>query len=208
MRPLIDANPERMLWGKDWPHTGAWPGKPRMRDAPEPFHPIDDGEQLNLLGKWATAQEIRRILVDNPQFRVSRFEVLHAECDITPESYRVVTVIGGWGTISTPTESIEVGLGSSLVGQDVSLLAKLEQTNRTDWLADEMLGLTSPSTYEQHPENAWERFRHRARKPRDLAVLMEVAAWREREAQSKDVPRSRVLKDDILIGLPSLNVAS
>ncbi len=80
-----------------------------------------------------------------------------------------------------------------------SLLAKLEQTSRTDWLADEMLGLTSPSTYEQHPENAWERFRHRARKPRDLALLMEIAAWREREAQSKDVPRSRILKDDVMI---------
>jgi ribonuclease D len=59
--------------------------------------------------------------------------------------------------------------------------------------------LCSPATYEQHPDSAWERFRHRARKPRDLAVLMEIAAWREREAQSKDVPRSRVLKDDILI---------
>ena len=56
--------------------------------------------------------------------------------------------------------------------------------------------LTSPSTYEQHPENAWERLRNRRRKPRDLAVLMEVAAWREREAQTRDVPRSRVLKDD------------
>ena len=80
-----------------------------------------------------------------------------------------------------------------------SLLAKLEQTDRTEWLADEMLGLTSPSTYEQHPENAWERFRHRARKPRDLALLMEIAAWREREAQSKDVPRSRILKDDVML---------
>ena len=56
---------------------------------------------------------------------------------------------------------------------------------------------TSPATYEQHPENAWERLRNRIRKPRDLAVLMEVAAWREREAQTRDVPRSRVLKDDI-----------
>jgi ribonuclease D len=80
-----------------------------------------------------------------------------------------------------------------------ALLAKLEKTGRIDWLADEMVGLTSPATYEQHPDNAWERFRHRARKPRDLAVLMEVAAWREREAQSKDVPRSRILKDDVMI---------
>jgi len=59
--------------------------------------------------------------------------------------------------------------------------------------------LTSASTYEQHPERAWERFKNRARKPRDLAVLMEVAGWRESEAQSRDVPRSRVLKDDVLV---------
>jgi ribonuclease D len=62
-----------------------------------------------------------------------------------------------------------------------------------------MQTLTSVSTYEQHPDNAWERLRNRARKPRDLAVLMEIAAWREREAQSRDVPRSRILKDDIMI---------
>mgnify|MGYP006284608363 CR=1 FL=1 len=80
-----------------------------------------------------------------------------------------------------------------------SLCARLEKSGRTNWLADEMQTLTSVSTYEQHPDNAWERLRNRARKPRDLAVLMEVAAWREREAQSRDVPRSRVLKDDILI---------
>ena len=79
------------------------------------------------------------------------------------------------------------------------LRERLERTNRLHWLADEMETLTSPSTYEQHPENAWERLRHRARKPRDLAVLMELAAWRETEAQTRDVPRSRVLKDDILI---------
>ncbi|MGH6847941.1 MAG: ribonuclease D [Methylocella sp.] len=81
------------------------------------------------------------------------------------------------------------------------LRAKLEETGRTGWLADEMALLTSPSTYEQHPENAWERFRNRVRKPRDLAVLMEVAAWREAEAQTRDVPRARVLKDDVLIEL-------
>ncbi|WP_036257472.1 ribonuclease D [Methylocapsa aurea] len=81
------------------------------------------------------------------------------------------------------------------------LRQKLEQTERLAWLSDEMALLTSPSTYEQHPENAWERFRNRVRKPRDLAVLMEVAGWREAEAQARDVPRSRVLKDDVLIEL-------
>ncbi len=59
--------------------------------------------------------------------------------------------------------------------------------------------LTSAATYEQHPERAWERFKARARKPRDLAVLMDLAAWRESEAQTRDVPRARVLKDDVLI---------
>lgn len=65
-RALIDASPGRMLWGTDWPHTGAWPGMPRRRDTPEPFHPIDDGEQLNLFGAWTSERERRQILVDNP----------------------------------------------------------------------------------------------------------------------------------------------
>ena len=79
------------------------------------------------------------------------------------------------------------------------LRARLERSNRLDWLTDEMRTLTTPETYEQSPENAWERLRHRVRKPRDLAVLMELAAWRESEAQGRDVPRSRVLKVDMLI---------
>ena len=80
-----------------------------------------------------------------------------------------------------------------------ALNAQLQRSGRLSWLADEMRVLSAPSTYEQHPEDAWERFRNRARKPRDLALLMELAAWREREAQARDVPRSRVLKEDILI---------
>ena len=80
-----------------------------------------------------------------------------------------------------------------------ALVGKLDKSGRTGWLEDEMATLKNPATYEQHPDSAWERLRGRARKPRDLAVLMEVAAWREREAQSRDVPRSRVLKDDVMI---------
>ena len=81
------------------------------------------------------------------------------------------------------------------------LHAKLERTGRLPWLIDEMATLTSAETYAQEPAKAWERFRHRARKPRDLAVLMEICAWREHEAQSRDVPRSRILKDDVMIAV-------
>jgi ribonuclease D len=80
-----------------------------------------------------------------------------------------------------------------------ALLHKLGKSGRLHWLEDEMKVLTSASTYEQHPDNAWERLKNRARKPRDLATLIELAAWREKEAQSRDVPRSRVLKDDVLV---------
>ncbi len=83
----------------------------------------------------------------------------------------------------------------------VKLTGELEKRGRSDWVAEEMRVLTSPDTYRQEPERAWERFRSRVRKPRELAVLMEVAAWREREAQARDVPRSRVLKDDSLFDI-------
>jgi ribonuclease D len=74
----------------------------------------------------------------------------------------------------------------------------LHKRNRSNWVSAEMSILTSPETYRADPERAWERLKSRVRKPKDLAVLMEVAAWREREAQTRDVPRSRVLKDDVL----------
>ena len=79
-----------------------------------------------------------------------------------------------------------------------SLAADLQKRGRAAWVDEEMEVLTSPDTYRMEPETAWERLKTRVRKPRELAVLIEVAAWREREAQSRDVPRGRVLKDDAL----------
>jgi ribonuclease D len=76
------------------------------------------------------------------------------------------------------------------------LQERLLKTNRSEWLREEIAFLTDNETYEQNPENAWVRLKSRARKPKDLAILMELAEWREREAQAKDVPRSRILKDD------------
>ena len=80
-----------------------------------------------------------------------------------------------------------------------ALRKRLEKTARLSWLDDEMATLSSPSTYVNEPTDAWRKFQSRARKPRDIAALMELAEWREREAQDRDVPRSRVLKDDALV---------
>lgn len=80
----------------------------------------------------------------------------------------------------------------------LKLAADLVERDRANWVEAEMNVLTSPETYRADPERAWERLKNRVRKPKDLAVLMEIAAWREREAQTRDVPRSRVLKDDVV----------
>jgi ribonuclease D len=80
-------------------------------------------------------------------------------------------------------------------------MVQLEKNGRLSWLAEEMSILTSPETYQADPDNAWRRLAGRLRKPKEVAVLMEVAAWREREAQARDVPRGRILKDDALIDI-------
>ena len=79
------------------------------------------------------------------------------------------------------------------------LVADLVRDDRGQWLDEEMAVLTSPDTYRADPAHAWRRLSGRMRKPREIAVLMEVAAWREREAQTRNVPRGRILKDEAVI---------
>ncbi len=80
----------------------------------------------------------------------------------------------------------------------LALKAQLERDGRSSWLKEEMDILESVDTYDMHPDDAWLRLKSRLRKPTELAILKFVAAWREREARSRNVPRSRVLKDDAI----------
>lgn len=89
-----------------------------------------------------------------------------------------------------------------------ALSQRLDEQHRTEWVREEMEVLTSTETYELEPENAWKRLKMRVRKPIELAVLREVAAWREREAQTRDVPRGRVLKDDAIYEIAAQQPAS
>lgn len=82
-----------------------------------------------------------------------------------------------------------------------ALAKKLEKTGRIDWVNEEMAYLTDPHTYDTDPEEAWKRLKIRSAKPKDLGVIYELAKWREQESQRKDVPRSRILKDETLLDL-------
>lgn len=78
------------------------------------------------------------------------------------------------------------------------LKAELDATGRTDWLTEEMSTLINPETYDTAPDKAWQRLKLRVKNKKSLAVLVELAAWRERLAQEQDVPRGRILRDDAL----------
>jgi len=74
----------------------------------------------------------------------------------------------------------------------------LEERGRLAWIAEELAGLVDPAIYDLDPENAWSRLKLRKLQPDYLATLRAAAAWRERTAQARNVPRARVLKDDAL----------
>jgi ribonuclease D len=78
------------------------------------------------------------------------------------------------------------------------LKGRLEKTGRSSWVAEEVAALQDPALYKLDPEHAWKRLKPRTTNKRFLAVLAALAAWREREAQNRDIPRGRVLKDEAL----------
>ncbi|MCB1539159.1 MAG: ribonuclease D [Rhodospirillales bacterium] len=75
---------------------------------------------------------------------------------------------------------------------------RLERRGRRSWIEEEMAALTNPAIYSVDPDHAWERVKIRSDKPHVLAVLRALAAWREREAQRRDIPKGRVFKDETL----------
>ena len=78
------------------------------------------------------------------------------------------------------------------------MLERLEKKGRGEWLVEEMKVLTNPDTYRLDPEESWRRMKLRKSTPKWLAALRAAAAWRETEAQTRDMPRQRVMKDDAI----------
>lgn len=79
------------------------------------------------------------------------------------------------------------------------LRRELEERGRADWAAEELFELTRAETYEQLPELAWKRIKIRSKDARFVAIVQALAAWREKEAQTRDLPRNRIIRDDLLL---------
>ncbi len=88
------------------------------------------------------------------------------------------------------------------------LAEELQKTGRTRWVEEELQTLTDPSTYVVVPEDAWKRVRTRTTSGKFLAIVKELAWFRETYAQTRNVPRSRVFKDDALIEIASTKPAN
>lgn len=84
------------------------------------------------------------------------------------------------------------------------LLSRLEKEGRRAWVEEEMEPLRDPALYTVEPTQAWRRLKLRGVRPADMGPLIKLAEWRESEAQSRDIPRARVLKDDALFELARL----
>lgn len=105
-----------------------------------------------------------------------------------------------WARRPLTPKQLHYALGDVTHLRDIyeHLKADLAKTGRAHWLGEEMATLTDPKTYVTHPEDAWRRLKLKVRNRKGLAVLMELAAWRERQAQAQNVPRNRILRDEAL----------
>lgn len=83
------------------------------------------------------------------------------------------------------------------------LSSELKKTGREAWVEEEEAILLNPETYTNRPEEAWEKVKTRTTTGKFLSVVRELARFREDYAQSRNVPRSRVYKDDALLELAS-----
>lgn len=108
-----------------------------------------------------------------------------------------------WSKRPLSRRQIDYALGDVIHLRDVyaKLNAMLEENGRASWLDEEMAVLTDAETYRLHPEDAWKRLKPRSRNRRFLALVRTLAEWREMEAQRRNVPRNRVIRDDIVMEL-------
>tara|TARA_B100000700_G_scaffold328517_1_gene446598 strand:+ start:112 stop:1266 length:1155 start_codon:yes stop_codon:yes gene_type:complete len=130
--------------------------------------------------------------------------------DIAKKSVDKTMRFTDWSRRPLDKKQIDYALGDVIHLREIykEFDRQLAETGRAAWLLEEMDILTDTSTYLIAPEDAWKRLKTRSRKPRYLANVRALAAWRESSAQQNNIPRSRVLKDESLTEIAAHNPAS
>lgn len=110
-----------------------------------------------------------------------------------------------WSVRPLSEKQITYALGDVTYLRDIylTLSAQLKEQNRISWVYEEEEFLARPATYENNPQDMWQKIKIRSPKPKNLAVLRELAAWREKRAQDKNIPRSWVMRDETLADMAS-----
>ena len=114
-----------------------------------------------------------------------------------------VSRFADWSHRPLTQRQLDYALGDVIYLRPIyeQLRVKLDDSGRGSWLAEEMSVLTDPDTYRLEPQEAWRRLKSRSTDRRFLSVLKELAAWRELEAQRRDVPRNRIIRDEQLLDI-------
>ena len=82
-----------------------------------------------------------------------------------------------------------------------SLLNQLEKNGRINWLNEEFQNVLNPKTYDIPLDQIWKRLKIKNGRPKFLILVRELCAFREKEAQNRNIPRNRVIRDDILLDI-------
>jgi ribonuclease D len=124
---------------------------------------------------------------------------------IAKESLDKTTRFTDWSRRPLSEAQLDYALADVTHLRDVyeSLAAQIEKNDRKSWVEEELSVLTLPATYTVMPDMAWMRVKTRTTSGRFLALVKELARFRENYAQGNNVPRSRVIKDDALLELAS-----
>lgn len=128
--------------------------------------------------------------------------------DVLVQKYAKVTIDKSsrytyWAQRPLTEKQLQYALGDVIHLRIIyeKLLKTIEDGDRLHWLEEELSILTSPQTYQIDPYAVWEKIRARSAKPRMLAVLREIAAWREITAQERNLPRGRIMQDNVMLAL-------
>jgi ribonuclease D len=105
-----------------------------------------------------------------------------------------------WSVRPLSDRQLDYALGdvTHLVDIYLHLIERLDAQGRTQWVFEEEKILSNPATYEADPMEVWKKVKIRSPKPKNLAVLQELAAWREKKARKKNIPKGWVLRDETL----------